>query len=272
MFGAISISQHATGGTMVDFVTKYLKAKRIAWINHVDAYGNWNLEAAEYQLQRENPGVRLVAIERVDREINDVTSVALKVKSANADVVCIMTYDRPGAMLIKGLYDMGIKCPIVLATNGNQNMLNTVKAVGVKEAFSNFYYQDCSGHQPDGATGAEWATKMYREYYPDFAKLPEFPATTMYQGLASTRVVTQALTDAGPDLTREKYLKALEAMRNFDTGGLVAGPISFSSENHAGQNAAVFLKFEAINPVEGSYKQTLTEGVFRNIWKWEAKK
>ena len=52
IYGAFSISQRAVGGSMVQFATEYLKAKKIGYINHDDAYGGWNLEAAEFQAKR----------------------------------------------------------------------------------------------------------------------------------------------------------------------------------------------------------------------------
>src|SRR5690606_32788304 len=52
IYGAFSISQHALGGSAVQFVAEHLKAKKIGYINHDDAYGTWNLEAAEAQVKQ----------------------------------------------------------------------------------------------------------------------------------------------------------------------------------------------------------------------------
>ncbi len=43
------VSQRAMGGSVVEFASKELKAKKIAYINHDDAYGAWNLEGARFQ-------------------------------------------------------------------------------------------------------------------------------------------------------------------------------------------------------------------------------
>ena len=45
--------------------------------------------------------------------------------------------------------------------------------------------------------------------------------------------MVEALKRAGPDLTREKFINALNSLKNFDTG-LLSAPISFSPEDHAG--------------------------------------
>ena len=49
IYGAFSISQHALGGSAVQFAAEHLKAKKIGYINHDDAYGTWNHTAAQAQ-------------------------------------------------------------------------------------------------------------------------------------------------------------------------------------------------------------------------------
>jgi branched-chain amino acid transport system substrate-binding protein len=262
IFGGISITQHAAGGSVIDFVIKHLKAKRIAYINHNDAYGSWNLETAEYQLKKLYPDATLVTLERIEREMTDATAVALKVKNSNPDVICIMTYDRPAALIIKSLYDLGVKVPYILGVTGNANLYNTAKAVGVKEAFQNFYYQDCIADAPDGPELA-WARKMYAENYPDLAKMPEYPSPYMFTGITAAQIVCKGLEDSGPNPTREKFISAVENIKNLR--GAQAGPISFSPDNRAAQEAAIFLKFDGEKAVK-------VPGSYRSIWKWEGKK
>jgi branched-chain amino acid transport system substrate-binding protein len=262
IFGGISQTQHSAGGAVVDFATKYLKAKRIAYVNHNDAYGTWNLETAEYQLKMEHPGLTFATVERVERDMTDATAVALRVKNSNPDVVCIMTYDRPAALIIRSLWDLGVKTTVVIAANAAANLLGTVEAVGVKEAFQDFYYQDCIADAPDGPELA-WARKMYQENYPDLAKLPDHPSPYMFSGITCAMVVCKGLTDAGANPTREKFLKAVENIK--DLKGCQAGPISFSPDDHAGQKASIFLKFDG-------QKATKLPGSYRSVWKWEGKK
>jgi branched-chain amino acid transport system substrate-binding protein len=262
IFAGLGITQHAVGGSMIDFVTKHLKAKRISWICHSDAYGNWNIEAAEYQLKKEHPDV-ILNIERVEREATDTTAIALKVKNANPDVVCLVVYDRPAALLIKSLYDLGVKSYIVLAANAATNLVNTSKAVGIKEAFKNLYYQDCNFYDSDNRPGPQWARKMYAQYYPDLAKLPEHPNAWMFTGITSAQIVCKGLEGAGPEPTREKFLKAVENITHFDSG-LMSGPVEFSATDHAAVEAAVYLKFDG-------EKATLIPGSFPSLWRWGVK-
>ncbi len=80
-YGAFSISQHAVGGSMVQFASEHLKAKKIGYINHDDAYGGCNLESAQAQAKALG-GVDL-QVQSVRPNITDVTAPMLKIKAAN---------------------------------------------------------------------------------------------------------------------------------------------------------------------------------------------
>ena len=75
-----SISQRAVGGSMVQFASEHLKAKKIGYINHDDAYGGWNLEAAEFQAKKVGASEIIMGtrgLSRVSRFL--LGSVAMKV-------------------------------------------------------------------------------------------------------------------------------------------------------------------------------------------------
>ena len=72
--------------------------------------------------------------------------------------------------------------------------------------------------------------------------LKYFPGTERpYRGKLYTHgwvlatVVMEGLTRAGRGLNEETYIRALESIKNFDTGGL-CGPINYSSTSHKGGN------------------------------------
>ena len=48
--------------------------------------------------------------------------------------------------------------------------------------------------------------------------------------MARARSPLEAIRRAGMDLTREKFIDALETIKNFDTG--VTFPITYSQDNH----------------------------------------
>ena len=57
----------------------------------------------------------------------------------------------------------------------------------------------------------------------------------MLEGYATAKVLVEALRRSGPKPTRERLHAALEAMQNYDLGGL---SISFSPSDHTGLDFA----------------------------------
>lgn len=254
IFGGLGGTVHSFGGAVVDFCTKHLKAKRIAYVMHDDEYGSWGHEAFVQQLKKEH-NFEPAAVEKISRDITDVTAVMLKIKNANPDVVVFMTYDRPGALLIRQAYNLGVKVPLILGATGAVNIQATTEAVGNKEAFKNFYYQYASRDDYKYGPDLEWARKLYKNRYPELANSPEFPSQIGFIGIASTKVVTLGLELAGPHPTREKFISALEGMGYLDTG-VMAGILHFGPEDHAGTEDSTFYKFdgEKLQKIQGSFE------------------
>lgn len=254
IYGAFSISQRAVGGSMVQFAAEHLKAKKIGYINHDDAYGGWNLEAAEFQSKQLGTSLQLQSI---SPNITDVTAPMLKIRAANPDVLLITTYARPVGLLIKKAHELGWTKPIVIAVNGTADLNQLVENVGSKEAFKNVYLQEVM-LDVAGGPKLKWVYDMYKAYYPELASKPGYPQTYMPYGIPSAMTVVNALKAAGPQLTREKFLKALSQTK-FDSK-VMAGPIELTETDHAGQKSAIYLKFDGQNMavVPGSYRSTWT--------------
>jgi branched-chain amino acid transport system substrate-binding protein len=258
IYGAFSISQRAVGGSMVQFAFEQLKAKKIGYINHDDAYGSWNLEAAEFQSKQRGTELQ---VQSVNPNITDVTAPMLKIRAANPDALVITTYARPVGLLVKKAHELGFSKPIVIGVNGTADLKQLVENVGNKEAFKNVYIQEVLADVPGGPK-LKWVYDMYAQYYPDLAAKPGHPQTYMPYGIPSAMAVVNALKAAGPQPTREKVLTALSQTK-FDSG-VMAGPIELTATDHAGQKSAIYLKFDGDN-------KTLVPGTYRSLWTYQPK-
>lgn len=256
IYGAFSISQYAVGGSMVQFAAEHFKAKNIGYINHDDAYGSWNLTAAQFQAKKVGAALQ---VQSVNPNITDVTAPMLKIRAANPDVLLITTYARPVGLLVKKAHELGWAKPIIIAVNGTADLKQLVENVGNKEAFKNVYLQEVMLDVAGGAK-LKWVYDMYKAYYPDLAAKPGYPQTYMPYGIPSAMTVVNALKAAGPQLTREKFLKAV-AQTNFDSK-VMAGPIVLTETDHAAQKSAIYLKFD------GDTASALP-GTFASAWKYE---
>ena len=255
IFGAYSISQYAVGGAMIEFAAKKLGAKTVAYINHDDAYGAWNLEGSKKDA--EVNGVKLV-VESVNPNINDVTAPFLKLRAANPDAILLVTYARPAALLIKKAHEMGFNKPIILSVTGTASLGQLAENVG-KDALKNFYTQEVMIDSPGGAK-LKPIYDMYKAAYPDLAAKPDHPQTYMPYGIPSAMSLVKALQDAGPNPTREKVLAALKT-QDFDSG-VMAGPIEFGPDDRAAQESAIYIKFDGSN-------MALVPGSYKSVWKYK---
>ena len=258
IYGAFSISQRAVGGSMVQFAFEHLKARKIGYINHDDAYGSWNLEAAEFQSKQRGTELQ---VQSVNPNITDVTAPMLKIRAANPDALVITTYARPVGLLVKKAHELGFNKPIVIGVNGTADLKQLVENVGNKEAFRNVYIQEVLADVPGGPK-LKWVYDMYAQYYPELAAKPGHPQTYMPYGIPSAMTVVNALKAAGPQPTREKVLTALSQTK-FESG-VMAGPIELTATDHAGQKSAIYLKFDGDN-------KTLVPGTYRSLWTYQPK-
>jgi branched-chain amino acid transport system substrate-binding protein len=232
IYGAFSISQHALGGSAVQFAAEHLKAKKIGYINHDDAYGAWNLNAAKAQV--EHIGDVSLNVQSINLNINDVTAPVLKIRAANPDVLILTTYARPAALIIKKARELGWTKPIILTVTGTADLTQLVENVGGSDALQNFYIQDVLLGLPDDPRLA-WVYDMYKEYYPELAARPGHPQSYMPYGLPSAMSVVET--------------------------NVMAAPVEFSPTEHAALKSAIYIKFDGKN-------KELIPGTFKSVWKY----
>lgn len=255
IFGAFSISQYAVGGAMVDFAVKSLGAKKIAYVNHDDAYGAWNLEGSKSDASFHKVDL---AVESVSPTIADVTAPFLKLRASNPDALVIVTYARPAALLIKKAQEMGFTKPIILSVTGTANLSQLAQNVGGAAALKNFYIQDVLADLPGGPK-IKWVYDMYKASYPELAAKADHPQTYMPYGIPPAMSIVKALQAAGPNVTRESFLAEMKKL-NFDSG-VMAGPVVFGPSERAANKATIFIKYDGTS-------QTLMPGVFTSRWKF----
>jgi branched-chain amino acid transport system substrate-binding protein len=74
---------------------------------------------------------------------------------------------------------------------------------------------------------APWV-EMLKKYYPK----DKVQASALY-GTSGALAVVEALKRSGPDLRREKFVKAMREVKDLD-GGPMACKLSFSADDHEG--------------------------------------
>ncbi|MFO0986489.1 MAG: ABC transporter substrate-binding protein [Alphaproteobacteria bacterium] len=235
VFGAFGGTQRTVGATIMEFAIKELKGKKIAFIAHDDDFGNSNWSTAKAVAAR--MGAEVVAVERIPPRINDVTAPLLKVRAANPDVIISTAYPAPAVLIAQKYAEFGMtKTPLVQAVQGIPIPAVFAKNVGNDAALVNFYYGSPLNDLTDGPKQQKWI-QLYKQYYPD-----RTPGAFMTYGLPSAMAITMALEKVGKDLTREKFVDAMEATE-FDSG-VLAGPTAFGKDRRDGYRSSIFIRFD----------------------------
>ena len=248
VFGAFGGTQRTVGATIAEFAVKQLKGKRIALIAHDDEYGTANTATIRAVVAR--LGAEVVAAEMISPKITDVTAPLLNVRAANPDVILSTVYPGPAVLVAQKYGEFAMTAiPLVQAVQGIPVPAAFAKNVGNDAALANFYYGSPLNDLTDGPKQQKWLV-LYKQYYPE-----RTPGAFMTYGLPSAMAITRALEKAGPDVTRESFVDAMQTL-DFDSE-VVAGPIAFAPDRRDGHRASIFVKFDGKN-------HTLMPGVY--LW------
>jgi len=99
--------------------------------------------------------------------------------------------------------------------------------LGDQEAVNGYYVLHAFVDKVDGPKMKKW-NDIILKYYPD-ETITGFSAVSMASGVAAV----EALKAVGPDLTRSKFIDALENIRDLTTG-ILACDITWTPTDHHG--------------------------------------
>lgn len=212
------------GATMVDFAMTKPGAKKIAIVSHSDEWGKSNHDPAVARL-KDKYHLDPVADLALERGTTDATAQILRLRNAGADVILLMLYPAETAIFVRDAAKYGLRTPI-LCSQGT-SLAEIEERVGNPAAVANVYTFSALGGALDGPEMAKWRD-LVAKYYPE-----QRPEEAVYNGIGGAIAVVDALRQAGPDLTRAKFLAALDQTSDLHTG-VLSVPITFTTTDHAG--------------------------------------
>lgn len=204
---------------IVDHLTR-TGVKKIAVFYQNDAYGQAGLEGMKRAMAKRN--LQIAALGTVER---NTTAVADAVKAINAA--------QPEATVMISAYTSVAEFVRQMKKEGSISQFFNVSFVGSK-ALADALGPDGYGVLISQVVPFPWSPLMpiVKEYLDLAKRTPNFDVNfSSLEGFIAAKVLVEGLRRAGKDLTREKFIAAMESMSNLEIGGFL---VRFASDNHNG--------------------------------------
>lgn len=214
-------------------------AKRIAVISMRDAWGRARYLPLIEAFQKK--GIKPVLDEEMSPDANDATAQVLRLKAANADAVLIVLYPKPAAVFMRDAQKLGFK-PLAVGQTGIADPAAFEDQVGSPGATAQFRTISMVRYTPEDPALDKWRKAIEAKFPGD--RLSVFNLF----GIGSAQVMVEALKRAGPDLTREKLVAALNGLTDFKTDVYGAG-ITCTPTDHRCNKAPTWIAKEPGKPV-----------------------
>lgn len=198
--------------------------KRIAVIYPNDAFGAAVLEGVKTAMKTHHLTPDATAV--YARNTTEVTAAMQTVRGANPDAVIVVGPYAPVAAVVRQAREERWS-PLFLTVSfvGTDDFIHEAGTYAEGTIITQVVPPYSSADLPTVALYRRAMAKYFADSKPGFVSL---------EGFVDATVLVEGLKRAGKDLTREKLVRALESIHNFDTG---LGPnlmLSFSASNHKG--------------------------------------
>ncbi|HUK07884.1 MAG TPA: ABC transporter substrate-binding protein [Stellaceae bacterium] len=226
----VSYTGSASGEAMATFAMSKAGVKKIALVQHSNDWAHGYCDPATAYINAH--GGEIVLNAALERGSTDATAQALQIKASGAEAVMGCLYQQELVILLRDMNKYGIKVPVLGALGADFEQ--TVQQVGEKAAVDQIFFQPYQFKAPLGQGSLKEFHDIFLKYLTkdELPKQGE-PTNFYYFGVPAAIVTVEAFRRAGPQPTREKWIAAMESIKDFDTG-VYADRENLSHDNHDG--------------------------------------
>jgi branched-chain amino acid transport system substrate-binding protein len=212
------------GEAMLRFALSKPGVKRIAIVSHSNEWAKGYYDAIKTKLSRDHKDIEIVDL-TMERQSIDATPQVLKIREAKPDFIIAILYSTETSIFLRDAAKYGLTTPIMgsYATSIEDQLKKTGNPAAVKNFFTLYLLKAAV----DAPVMKKWHD-IVRKYYPN-----ETISSINFVALGGAVSIVEALKAAGPDLSRESFIEALEKQKNLDTG-VMAGTVTFTKDDHVG--------------------------------------
>ncbi len=245
VFGSTYADQAACA---IDYMMHDLKAKqpKVGIVYMENEVGRQGLIACRKRLAQY--GLKPAAEVELSLKSVDASSQVMSLKKVKADYVIL--FELPPAVInfLKTAQKFNYYPTYLSYTWCADDII--LKATG-KAAKNGYYAASIFGTWHDDTPGAREMRAIAKKYGHSSPKLPSL----YIQGVAYAMMTIEGLRRAGRDLTVEKYVDALETIKDYDCGGLLS-PMTYTPKAHPP------------SPYSKIFKADVEKGIFVSATDW----
>jgi branched-chain amino acid transport system substrate-binding protein len=225
------------GAAIADYVVDHLGAKKIALVSQSDEYGKRGGEAVVARLAERK--IALVSNEVFNISDTDFTAQISRTIQAAPDVLIVYGYPNPSAILTRQAKQLGLKAKIMGANSVGSRKYPEI----VGEAAAGTQNILALKVLPEGDDPAAVKFRAtFEKRFPDLARQGR-PDLGDVLGYGGALVFIEGLKRAGPELSQTGFVKALESLKDFDTGLIL--PTTFSPTDREGNHSAKIVEVQS---------------------------
>jgi branched-chain amino acid transport system substrate-binding protein len=230
------LNDRLQGIAIANYVIGKMRGQKIAIVRQSDEYGKRGADSIVARMKEE--GVQPVAYEEFGAADTDFTSQLLKIRGADPDVLIVYGYPSPSAIITRQARQLGISAKIFGSNATSSRKYPQIvgqAAVGVENVITLEVLPESNDPK------AVAFSKKFAERFPELAR-QERPDLGDLLGYGGALTFLEGLKRAGSDLTRPKFIAALESIKDFATG--LTMPTTFSAASHEGNKAARIVQIQ----------------------------
>ena len=230
------VDYEVEGRILGQYIGENYDGKKLGILAQNDLFGKDGEAGLKVGLEDVGANVETVT-QYYDATQTDVTAQMQRLKSDGAEVVGVYAMPAQASGAIKAARET-LTWDVPMFLTG----VNAAQIVGALAGFANAEgtISVSFGRQSDEIEfpGVQKYQDIMKEYAPD-AQIN----SVGFSGYSVALAMVQVLIQAGPDLTRTSFLNAAESICKYEGGGTIA-PISMSPEDHAWNEAEIFVEAE----------------------------
>jgi branched-chain amino acid transport system substrate-binding protein len=232
----IYANENTQAQSITDWMVEKEGLKRPAIIYNSNDYGLGGYEVFRNRL-KDKHNMQPAEAERYNPGDQDFSAQLLRIRRADPDGLLVFSFAAEAGIIVRQARELGIN---IKKFGGGGTATNLFQR-GAGEAAKGFVADFVLPQLPDSdRAGPIRYREMLRNWFHPGGFPPGRPSEYDLAAYGACQVALEAMRRVGKDLTRERFIDALETIKNFDTG--VTFPVTYGLDRHEATDQVLIVR------------------------------